>query len=97
MPPEYVPAEKLGTYNGVDFEVHSLIRLTDGEYGGEPGCWMYDDSGWLPLGPTDSAATWRAFVDNQNVEVIVFAYDCRYRAREIFHCLTTGFDPSLGG
>jgi hypothetical protein len=87
--PDYVPLEKLGTYNGVDFEIHPQTSVG----GGKKGCWMYDNSPWFPLHGYESAETFRALLWGKP-EVVVFSYDLRRRAREIFHALVTGFDET---
>jgi hypothetical protein len=46
----------------------------------------------LRIDPGFCARTVKTMIQNQNMEVITFAWDVRFQAREIFQHLVEGFD-----
>lgn len=75
--------EKLGSYNGVDIEIDDRVKN---------GCYQVDGRMHLRIDPGFCAQTVKTLIQNQNIEVITFAWDVRFQAREIFQHLVEGFD-----
>jgi hypothetical protein len=78
--------EIVGMFRNVAFEVST--RAT-------PGTYSIDGRQGLPLPVSMSAMDFRIMLVEHQIETIVFAWDIRARAREIFFILAEGFDSFI--
>lgn len=78
--------EEIGTFGGVKFEVSTSLA---------PGSFVFDERLPQPLKPDMSSMDFRIMLSEHSAKRVVFSWDVRARAREIFFVLAEGFDSFM--